>query len=292
MNRAQIMKRRKQMQRRRRFFSLVFLVLAIIIIVKIDLPSKFQRNEVEASSLLNSVELMSRTSPINTMYTKKQNEILKSNIEKEIQIREERAKIEADQNRKIAYLTFDDGPSPNVTPQILETLNKYDVKATFFVIGKNVDAYPNILKRTYDEGHALAYHSYTHDYGLVYASTDSFLDEMKRTEIAIQNVVGEDFSTKVIRFPGGSHGDKKNPFKDAATQFGYKYYDWNALNGDAEGPSFSKDWLVNRLKETTLGQKELVVLMHDMGGKQTTADALPEIIEFLKSEGYEFGVLN
>ena len=228
----------------------------------------------------------------NQAYNKRLEEVNKIRIEeyKKEKLREEE-KVKVVDGKKLAYLTFDDGPSPNVTPQILDILKEEGVVGTFFVIGQNAQTYPDLVKRANSEGHAIANHSYSHDYSLVYNSTDSFIAEMKKTEEVLKNILGNDYTTKVIRFPGGSHGDKKNPFKEAALANGYKYYDWNALNGDAEGKSFPKDVLVNRLKETSQGQKELVVLMHDMGGKQTTADALPEIIEFLKSEGYSFEVL-
>lgn len=291
LNRSQRMRKKRQMQKRRRFFSFLFIALAIFIIKKIDIPSRLSPNVAEASALNKSIELMSEDSPVNIALNKKRNEVLKTKIAKSLEEKKTQANIPDASGEKIAYLTFDDGPSANVTPQILDILKEKKVRATFFVIGQNAESYPALIKRTYNEGHALANHSYSHDYDKLYSSTDSFIQEMEETEKVLKNILGNDFTTRVIRFPGGSHGDKKNPFKKAAVENGYKYYDWNALNGDAEGKSFPKETLVKRLKETVQGQSELVILMHDMGGKQTTADALPEIIEYLKAEGYRFDVL-
>ncbi len=142
-----------------------------------------------------------------------------------------------------------------------------------------------------ESGHGIGNHSYTHSYKHIYKNTTNFLNELKATENVLKNILGDSFESKVIRFPGGSFGQQKANFRKAAVDNGYAYYDWNALNGDAEGKSFPTNRLVQRLKSTTNGQRELIVLMHDMGGKQTTADALPEIIEYLQENGYEFEVL-
>ncbi len=288
MNRSQRMRRKRQMQRRRRFFSLLLLVLIVAIVRKIDIPSRFTPAVAEASDLTESIRLMSEKSAVNVALKEEKKKVYVEKIEKE---KEDRAIRESNKNKKIAYLTFDDGPSSKVTPQILDTLKQYDVKGTFFIIGKNAEQYPELVKRAYEDGHGIANHSYSHDYSYLYSSTENFINDMKKNEEVMKSIISTDYKTDIIRFPGGSHGDKKNPYKEAAVNHGYRYFDWNALNGDAEGKSFPKEHLVNRLKETTQGQKELVVLMHDMGGKQTTADALPEIIEFLKSEGYEFDIL-
>ena len=91
---------------------------------------------------------------------------------------------------KVAYLTFDDGPSPNVTPKVLDILKEENVKASFFVIGKYVDSYPEITRRTYEEGHFIANHSYDHDNKILYKSESSFIDEIKKTDLAISNAIG------------------------------------------------------------------------------------------------------
>lgn len=187
---------------------------------------------------------------------------------------------------KVAYLTFDDGPSTTVTPVILDILSDYNVQATFFILGSMAEENPNILKRIYNEGHSIGNHSYSHKYNVIYKNMDNFLGEVNRTDRIIKNILGEGFDSTLLRFPGGSFENYKQKYKKAAQNRGYKVYNWNALNGDAEGKNVPSNKLISRLKETTRGQKELVVLMHDTYGKETTAEALPSIIKYLRNNGY------
>ncbi len=192
---------------------------------------------------------------------------------------------------KVCYLTFDDGPTTTVTPTVLDVLKQYDVKATFFMLGRMIEKNPDIAKRVYDEGHLLANHSYSHVYKDLYATGESFIAEIEKVESLIRDVTGEE-PFKLIRFPGGSHNAgayaaEKQQYKLLLQEKGYYFADWNALNGDAEGGARSATQLVERLKATAT-QKNIVVLMHDAADKKTTAEALPAIIEYLKSQGYMF----
>lgn len=220
-------------------------------------------------------------------------------IEKKKKKEEEEAKRIEDEikekNRKIVYLTFDDGPSENITPKILDILSQYDIKATFFVLGKMVNINPEMFIRTYEEGHAIGHHSYSHDYNYIYRNTKNFIGELDRTNNLFKEILGDDFETKLLRFPGGSFEKRKQKFIIATEKLGYINYDWDALNGDAEGHNISKKYLVNRLKSTVgtrKDKKEIIILMHDTDTKSATADALPEIIEYLIKEGYVFRTLN
>lgn len=193
---------------------------------------------------------------------------------------------------KVAYLTFDDGPSPNVTPKILDILKEENVKASFFVIGKYVDSYPEITKRAYEEGHFIANHGYDHDSKVLYKSDDSFLDEVRKTDLAISNAIGvENYSSHVFRFPTGymsSHHkvQKKNCLK-LLTQMDYTYIDWNCLNNDSM-KKYSKEQLLNNLKKTMKGKDTLVILMHDTKFVSDSSTALKDSIEYIKSQGYTF----
>lgn len=204
---------------------------------------------------------------------------------------EKPAKDNANSNNKIAYLSFDDGPSKTVTPQILKTLDKYGIKATFFVLGSMAEKNPSILKSIYSKGHSIGHHSYSHNYKYIYSSYNNFLGEINRTEKIFKNILGKDFSSKLLRFPGGSFESYKKPYKDALIKKGYRVYDWNALNGDTESKNPSTAKLISRLKETSRGKNKLIILMHDSNGKENTAKSLPAIIEYLKSQGYSFKVL-
>lgn len=205
-----------------------------------------------------------------------------------LSIESERAYIK--DGKKTVFLTFDDRPSANITPQILNILDKYNIKATFFVVGAMAEENKEVLKRTYNSGHAIANHSYSHNYGKIYSNLDNFIYEVDKTHETLKKILGYNFNTRVFRFPGGSYGNKKE-FKEAITNKGMIYIDWNALNGDAEGQGLSKDRLVNRFLETSSNYEKLVVLMHDAPGKQSTVDSLPNIIENLKQRGFEFAIL-
>src|SRR5690606_2643848 len=192
---------------------------------------------------------------------------------------------------KVAYLTFDDGPSRTVTPKILDILYSYDIKATFFVVGKQAEKNPDILRRIYEEGHAIGNHTYTHNYAYLYKNVNNFYYELKVTERVLKNILGEDFETKLMRFPGGSFGAQKAPFRKFVVEKGYNYIDWNSLNGDAEGYQIPADKLIKRFKSIFANQQTLVILMHDTDAKETTVKALPAIIEFLMEKGYQFATL-
>ncbi len=194
-------------------------------------------------------------------------------------------------DEKICYLTFDDGPTKEVTPRVLDVLKQYDVKATFFVLGNMLERNRDIGKRVADEGHLLANHSYYHQYKELYASADSFMAEIEKTQSLINEISGEE-SFPLIRFPGGGHNAGpyaavKQEYKNVLKEKGYYFVDWNCLNGDAEAALRSAPELLARTKETAIG-KNIVVLMHDAAAKVTTPDALGSIIEYLRGQGYVF----
>lgn len=290
-------KARLKKRRQRRKYIIAFIIIFSLFFIKTSQKYNFRHvsGVVEAGNLSESISLISEKSPVNVALQHEKDLIEAEEVEKaQLALereREEKQRQEANKNRKVAYLTFDDGPSTNVTPQILDILDEYDVKATFFVIGNLAEKHPDLIKRIDESGHGIGNHSYSHSYKHIYSNTTNFLNELKTTEKVLKNILGDSYESNIIRFPGGSFGQQKASFRKAVVDNGYNYYDWNALNGDAEGKSLPKNKLVQRLKSTTNGQKELVILMHDMGGKQTTVDALPEIIEYLQQSGYEFEVL-
>ncbi|WP_350344069.1 polysaccharide deacetylase family protein [Proteinivorax tanatarense] len=208
--------------------------------------------------------------------------------EKEADNKDEKSN-QGDKNNKVVYLTFDDGPSRNVTEPILDILDEYDVKGTFFVLGRQVEYYPNITKRIHDEGHLVANHTYSHDYASLY-DEGNMIAELKKTDEIIRDVLGK-LPSNLIRFPGGSFGKKRELYRQEVKQNGYNFVDWNVVNGDGEGKNYSKEELVERVHETHNNQNHAVVLMHDSAAQQNTAKALPEIIEFYKEEGYSFKTL-
>ena len=195
----------------------------------------------------------------------------------------------------VIYLTFDDGPNPYYTPKVLDVLKKYNVKATFFVLGSKVNSYQDLIKREVNEGHAVGIHTWSHDYAQVYKSSDAFWSEVTRTHDAIKNVSGYD--TKLIRFPGGasntvsrhySTGIMKRLTNEVLSK-GYNYFDWNISSGDAGGttdPNVEYRNVVNSLSKS----RGNVVLMHDI--KNHTANAIESIVKYGIDNGYTFAVID
>lgn len=225
---------------------------------------------------------------------KKENVTVKKETQNKTQINESAdlgKSIYSGKGEKTVYLTFDDGPSSSITPQVLDILKKYDIKATFFVVGSYANKNQNVLKRIAEEGHVIGNHTYTHNYKYIYANVDNFMEEIKKSDSTIENILGKEYVSKIVRFPGGSFGKKYDPFKAELSSEGYKYIDWNALNGDAEGHNISPEKLIQKAKNTTNGKDHVVLLMHDAGTKKTTVQALPKIIDYLISKGYKFKTL-
>lgn len=188
------------------------------------------------------------------------------------------------------YLTFDDGPRNGTTNVILDILKEEGVKATFFVTNSGPD---ELIKRAYDEGHTIALHTATHDYGIVYNSVDSYFKDLGSVSDRVKRITGKE--SKIIRFPGGSSntisaryskGIMSTLTKEVLAR-GYRYYDWNLSAGDAAGgkaPSASDIYnnVVSRLSKSRVN----MVLMHDI--KTYTRDALRDIIRYGKENGYTF----
>ena len=198
------------------------------------------------------------------------------------------AKAEAS-TQKTCYLTFDDGPSDN-TLKIIEVLNKYNIKATFFVTGKSKTEY---MKNIVDSGNAIALHTYSHDYSKIYSSESAYFEDLNQISDLVKTKTGVE--TKVMRFPGGSsntigHISMKTLCNSVESK-GYSYFDWNCDSGDARSNHVSADKILQNIKNDVGSQKNLTVLMHDTSAKTTTVEALPSVIEFLKSKGYVFDVL-
>lgn len=206
--------------------------------------------------------------------------------------------------KKIVFLTFDDGPSLNNTPKILDILKTNDVKATFFIMTKNFSETPRaaeILKRELLEGHAIGNHSASHDYNKLYphrkADMKNIMEDFENANNTMKSILGPDFETKVIRFPGGAMSWKElQPVKDAFAQKGISYVDWNVDSTDAKSLKRTKDEIVAEVKKQVEGNEgvkldKITILMHDARAKEATVQALPEIITYLKSKGYEFRTL-
>ena len=174
---------------------------------------------------------------------------------------------------------------------ILQVLKQNNVKATFFVVGTAKTQYmPQIVNR----GHAIGLHSTTHNYSSIYADVNSYLADIQGISDIVYNTTG--IRSNIIRFPGGSSNGvsaKYSPgimtdLTQRMQSLGYSYYDWNVSSGDASAARVPAQTIVNNVLNAARGKNSICVLMHDNGGKTTTVDALPDIIEGLDAMGFRF----
>lgn len=273
---------RKRRRRKKRIRAIILLVLIIAVSLSIAALSKCSNGSENNAEVIESAEPTVTPEPVNTIPpASEENDLL--NI------------LKASGQKKKCYLTFDDGPTDNITPQILDTLRKYNIKATFFEVGSLIEKNPDMARRVYEEGHLIAGHSYSHDYNKLYATDESFRSEVEKTYDIISGIVDSDETVfKLVRFPGGSynagdHAAEKQKYKKSLAEMGFYQVDWNTLNGDAEGKKKNAAELLEYLKKNTSSSlNNLVVLMHDASSKQATADALASIIEYLTDEGFTF----
>lgn len=197
-------------------------------------------------------------------------------------------------DKKVVYLTFDDGPS-NVTPKILKILRDEGVHATFFVTGQDPSCF-DYIRQAYEQGNAIAAHTYSHKFS-IYSTYQSYFEDLNRIQSVIKQMTGS--RSKIIRFPGGSSNTVyyKNShdslymvrLTQAVRDSGYQYVDWNADSGDASGINVPSSTLIKRA--CSASHNDVCLLMHDTYGKGTTAEALPTIIHYFKEHGYEFATL-
>lgn len=196
------------------------------------------------------------------------------------------------ENEKIAYLTFDDGPTTSVTPKILDILKNENVPATFFVIGKSVEEHPEIVRLAYEEGHYIANHGYSHNNSILYKSSENFINEIEKTDLAIGKAIGiENYCSFVFRFPNGFMAPLYKSKKEEAvlllSKMNYTYIDWNCLTKDSE-QKYTTSQLLNNFKKSSKNKGTLVVLMHDTKDVNDSSLVLEDCILYLKSQGYEF----
>lgn len=196
----------------------------------------------------------------------------------------------------VIWLTFDDGPSANITPKILDILKKEKIKATFFVINYS-KSNEELLKREVEEGHTIGIHGYSHEYSKIYKSKDVFMDNIYSLQKRIQESTG--VTSKYIRFPGGSSNTVSKKYCEGimteltkeVLDKGFKYYDWNISAEDAGSAKTSKDVYNNVIKNLSKKRGNMV-LMHDFGANKKGLEALPDIIAYAKKNGYTFAPID
>lgn len=212
-------------------------------------------------------------------------------------------KGEAQTDKKLVFLTFDDGVDTVVTPQVLDILKEHQVPATFFIVGQYANENTaEIMKRQIREGHAIGVHSYTHNIGLLYpgmvGNTPVILREFRDSHSAFKKILGDDYFSSVWRYPGGHMSWRGLESVDTTLKAeGIENIDWNLMNGDAESPVRKPRTSAQMMKYFYNSGKYYpktnvkVVLMHDTTGRELTVKTLPLIIKHFKDQGYEFGIL-
>ncbi|MDD9271077.1 polysaccharide deacetylase family protein [Paenibacillus sp. GCM10023248] len=199
---------------------------------------------------------------------------------------------------KVAYLTFDDGPSKS-TREILRILKGYGVPATFFVVGTQSPEGKSLYREIAAEGHALGNHTYSHDYHRIYQSAEAFMKDVRKLDQLLEETIG--YRPDILRFPGGSnnHLGRKSGGKGIMSRLagrvqeeGYQYFDWNVSSTDAAAPVQDKEMIIESVSNASRGKNQVIVLMHDNTYKRTTVEALPVVIRKLKMAGFRFDKLD
>ena len=184
------------------------------------------------------------------------------------------------------YLTFDDGPS-SYTNKILDILDDYGVKATFFVVGKTDEDSRIAMKRIVNEGHTIGLHSFTHKYSDLYASLDAFSADFEKIKKYVYDVTG--IEAKYYRFPGGSSNTVSKTDMSELIRFlnekNMTYFDWNVANGDETSNDYTVEELIENVMNDVVKYKTSVVLMHEAADKGRTVESLPRLIELLQQKG-------
>ena len=201
-----------------------------------------------------------------------------------------------DPNEKVLYLTFDDGPSKNTT-KILDILDQYGAKATFFVI-HTYDGCEAQIKQIYERGHAIGLHSYSHKFS-IYSSMDDYFADLNQISDLVYNATG--VRSKLVRFPGGTSNTISKDYcagimtalAEELPKRGYYYFDWDWDSTDASGNTVSADKIYqNSIKAAQNDDHHVILLMHDAPIKTTTVEALPRVLQYYKDQGYRFDKLS
>ena len=196
------------------------------------------------------------------------------------------ASASENEEEKVVYLTFDDGPGGKVTERILDTLKKEEVSATFFLIGNQIKGQEDLVNRIHTEGHSIGVHSMSHEKSNLYSSNNNFLKEMVECQATINGVIGE--SPTILRFPFGCNNNcykLKKTLVELLHENNFKIYDWNVDSTDGANHSAAPSTFIKKAKSD---KNPAVLLMHCGNMNKNSAEALPEIIKYHKDQGYTF----
>ena len=194
-----------------------------------------------------------------------------------------------DTEQKVICLTFDDGPTDSTTPKVLDILDTFGVRATFFLIGRQISGREDIVRRTAAAGHAVGIHTYSHVYREIYASPQALLRDIAACRKAIRAAL-PGYEGKLYRFPGGEYG-KPEALRRAVREAGLTVCAWNASADDSVLPHATADELFENAVRTGADRQRIVLLLHDGVNYRATVACLPRIIRHYKARGYRFETL-
>ncbi|MEZ3508252.1 MAG: polysaccharide deacetylase [Lachnospiraceae bacterium] len=286
----QMAKRRRVRLLKRLIIMVPFSVILILLIVCVFLgvrlyivTGKLQ----EAIAILETTSVMNQTPEQNALEDEQMPLYTVSEVnesDRERSAAEDRQMPEEEADVRRVYLTFDDGPSSH-TGQILDILAEYDVKATFFVVGKEEEEYLPLYKRIVEEGHTLAMHSYSHKYNEIYQTVESYSADLSRLQEFLYDITG--VWCRYCRFPGGSSNTVSRVDMHELISYldeqDISYFDWNVSSGDASSAYISPDNIVRNCTANLWKYEEAIILMHDAYEKKTTVEALPALIEAIQA---------
>jgi len=194
--------------------------------------------------------------------------------------------VEVGEHQKVMYLTFDDGPSAH-TKSLLDILDEYDVKATFFVTGNNLK-YADMIGEAYRRGHTIALHTYSHEYS-IYSSPETYYADLQKIQDLVVEQTGQE--AKIVRFPGGTSNTTSEKYCEGIMSFlandlekkGYLYCDWNVSSGDGGG-ALDEATVIQNVINFSEGIRKAIVLQHD--SQWFSVEAVDDIIKYARSQGY------
>lgn len=192
----------------------------------------------------------------------------------------------SEDGEKVVYITFDDGPTPN-TPVLLDTLKKYNAKATFFVLEDRIRQYPDFMVRIRGEGHAIGLHGVSHDYRVIYSTPSMPLREMNKANDALYSVLG--IRSHLVRTPYGSYPYMTDEQYKILCAAHMRLWDWTVDPRDGIGTSIDSSVLIKNIRRDLKTADVPIVILHD---RKSTAKALDTILSFFASEGYTFAPLD
>lgn len=266
----------------------ILTILVLVLFVKVvgvnkTASSASKQTSAPAELLTLSFETKKEfsDSELDKSYKKKQQEAKERAQEKKREEQKEKQR-KAEQNERAIYLTFDDGPSQD-TGELLDILNQYQEKATFFMLGPQIQSYPEVVKKMVDEGFGLGLHGITHDAAQIYRSAEAPVEEMRDDQQIVEDVTG--VHTKLVRLPYGSIPYLTEEMRGILDKEDFQIWDWNVDSRDWE---FKDEryiqHTIQEIKNVEQTGETPIVLLHD---KPETIRHLPKLLTYLQKEGYQ-----